>query len=172
MTVFDLIVLALIGASVVAGALRGLVRALLTGVGLVVGLVLAARGYDGAGVMLLTLGLIDSIGAAQAAGFLLITGLGLVAGFAAGRWVRGSLRRARLEWFDRALGAGFGLIRGFAVCSVLYLALTAFPVRLSSVEQARLSPILAEGARLISSLTSADVRSRFLEEYKGSAPDK
>ena len=45
MTIFDFVVLALIAASVVAGALRGLVRAAITGLALILGIIIAARGY-------------------------------------------------------------------------------------------------------------------------------
>jgi membrane protein required for colicin V production len=167
MTVFDFIVLALVGASVVAGALRGLVRGLLTGVALLAGLFIAAQGYEAAGAALRGLGLVDGAAAANACGFLVIVGGMLLFGFIAGRWVAGGLRRARLEWMDRALGASFGLLRGLAVCSILYLALTAFPVRLEAVDRARTAPLLAEGARLLAVFTSTDLRTRFLDEHRG-----
>src|SRR5690349_9818071 len=124
MTVFDLFVLAIVGASVAAGALRGFVRALIASFGLLVGVVLAAR----AGELLRGFGLVKSTEAAHAGGFLLVVGVVLVAGFAAGHFARSGLKRAKLGWLDRALGATFGLARGVAVCSVVYLALTAFPV--------------------------------------------
>lgn len=165
MTAFDLIVLALCGASVVAGALRGLVRALLTGIALIAGLVIAARGYESAGAFLRALGLVESNEAAHAAGFLTLTALIFGLGFLAGHILNRRLRRTRLAWFDRALGAGFGLLRGFFVSSALFLALTAFPVRLSSVEGARTAPLLAEGAKLLASFTSYEVRSSFLKQY-------
>ena len=166
MTFFDFFVLAFVGASIAAGALRGLVRAVLTGAALVVGLLLAARGYEMAGALLRGVGLVESEGAAQAGGFLLIVGLLLAAGFAAGVLVRGGLRRARLGWFDRLLGGAFGLLRGLAVCSAVYLALTAFPVPVSSVAEARTATVLAEGARLLAACTSADVRAKFYEGYR------
>lgn len=166
MTFFDFIVLALVGASVVAGALRGLVRGLLTGVALLAGLLLAAQGYEMAGAVLSATGLMEAGAAANAGGFLLIVGGMLLAGFIAGRSLAGGLRRARLGWLDRALGASFGLIRGLAVCSILYLALTAFPVRLDAVEQARTAPILAAGARVLATFTSRDVRTRFFNEHR------
>jgi membrane protein required for colicin V production len=165
MTFFDLFVLAIVGASVVAGGLRGFVRALIATVGLFVGIVVATRTYEPAGALLKSFGLVESVAAAHAGGFLLVTGLVLIAGFALGEFARAGLRHARLEWFDRALGAGFGFVRGMAVCSVIYLALTAFPVRIESVEQARTAPALAEGARLLALCTSEDVRARFLAEY-------
>ncbi len=166
MTVFDLFVLAIVGASVAAGALRGFVRALSASFGLLVGVVVAARAYEPAGALLRGLKLVQSTEAANAGGFLLVVGLVLVAGFAVGHYARSGLKRARMGWLDRALGASFGLARGVAVCSVVYLALTAFPVRIESVAEARTGPALAEGARLLSFCASEDVRAQFLAEYR------
>lgn len=165
MTVFDLFVLAIVGASVVAGALRGFARALVATFGLFLGLFVAARAYEPAGALLRGLGVVKSSEAAHAGGFLLVAGLVMLAGFIAGEFVKSGLRRARLGWLDAALGAAFGLVRGVSVCSVVYLALTAFPVRIESVAQARTGPALAEGARLLALCTSPNVRARFLAEY-------
>src|ERR1044072_9090373 len=164
MTVFDLFVLAIVGASVAAGALRGVVRALIASFGLLVGVVLAARAYGPAGEWLRGSGLVKSTEAAHAGGFLLVVGVVLVAGFAVGHFARAGLKRAKLGWLDRALGPASGLARGVVVCSVVYLALPVFPVRLESVAEARTGPALAEGARLLSFCTSEDVRAPFLAE--------
>jgi membrane protein required for colicin V production len=166
MTFFDLIVLALVGASLLAGALRGFVRALIATLAMFVGVVVAARGYETAGSILRASNVVESNAAANAWGFLLIAGFALALGFAAGQLLKGSLRRAKLEWMDRVIGAAFGFVRGMAVCCVIYLALTAFPVRLETVAEARTAPALAEGAKLISWLTSADMRARFEVEYR------
>ncbi|MDT4955957.1 MAG: rane protein required for colicin production [Acidobacteriota bacterium] len=165
MTFFDFIVLALIASSVVSGAMRGIVKALLTGAALIIGLLIAAHGYEAVGSIVRGLKLVESKEAANAVGFLLIMTVALVGGFLAGRLVTGGLRHVRLEWFDRVLGGAFGLLRGLAVCSALYLALTAFPVRLSSVTEARTAPILAQGARMLGVFTSQEVRTRFYESY-------
>jgi membrane protein required for colicin V production len=167
MTIFDFIVFALIGASVVAGASRGLVKALITCVALIVGLLLAAQGYEAAGALVRGVGLVESKAAANAGGFLLIMALALIAGVLAGRVVKGGLRRVRLEWFDRVLGGAFGLLRGLAVCSVMYLALTAFPVRIEALEKAETAPLLTEGARWLALFTSSDLRQRLYEQYTG-----
>lgn len=166
MTFFDLFVLAIVGASVAAGALRGFVRALIASIGLAVGFFVASHTYEQAGAFLRGLGAFESVEAAHAAGFLLLVGVVLAVGFILGESVRAGLKRAKLQWFDRALGAGFGLVRGVAVCSVVYLALTAFPVRLEAVERARTGPALAEGARLLSFCTSGELRARFLAQYR------
>ncbi len=162
MTIFDFIVLALVGSSLVAGALRGLVRALIATGAFCGGLVVAARGYDAAGALLRGIGLVDSLAVARASGFLLIVGVALALGFAAGQLARGRLKRARLAWLDRTLGAAFGLARGLAVCAAMYLALTAFPVRLRAVTEARTAPVLAASAAALSYLTSSELRARFL----------
>ena len=165
MTFFDFLVLALIASSIVSGAMRGIVRALLTGAALIIGLIIAAQGYEAVGDVLRSLKVVESSEAANAGGFLLIMIIALVGGFFAGRLVKGGLQHVRLEWFDRVLGGAFGLLRGWAVCSILYLALTAFPVSLSSVEEARTAPILAQGAKLLGVFTSQEVRARFYEGY-------
>ena len=166
MTFFDLFVLAIVGASVAAGALRGFVRALIASVGLLVGFLVASHTYEPAGAFLRGLGFIESVEAGYAVGFLLMVGVVLALGFVLGESARAGLKRAKLQWFDRALGAGFGLLRGMAVCSVVYLALTAFPVRLEAVERSRTGPALAEGARLLALCTSDEVRARFLAQYQ------
>ena len=112
MTFFDFVVIVLVGASVVAGALRGLVRAALVGAALIIGVIVAAQIYKPVGCFMRGVELVGSVEAANAAGFLLVVGVALIAGFAAGRLVRGGLRRARLEWFDHLLGGVFGFVRG------------------------------------------------------------
>ena len=166
MTFFDLFVLAIVGASVAAGALRGFVRALVASIGLAVGFLVASHTYAPAGAFLRGLGLVESIEGGYAAGFLLMVFVLLAAGFVLGESLRAGLKRAKLQWFDRALGAGFGLVRGVAVCSVVYLALTAFPVKIEAVAHARTGPALAEGARLLALCTSTEVRARFLTQYQ------
>ena len=165
MTFFDFLVLALIASSVVAGAMRGIMSALLTGAALVIGLLIAAQGYEAVGAVLRGLKIVETGAAANACGFLLIMAVALLCGFLAGRLVKGGLRHVRLEWFDRVLGGAFGLVRGWAVCSILYLALTAFPVSLSSVEEAQSAPVLAQGAKLLGVFTSQEVRTKFYESY-------
>jgi len=109
--------------------------------------------------------IVESREAANAGGFLLIMAIALVGGFLVGRLISGGLRRVRLKWFDRVLGGAFGLLRGWAVCSILYLALTAFPVKITSVTEARTAPILAQGAKMLGIFTSQEMRARFYESY-------
>ncbi|HEX8890201.1 MAG TPA: CvpA family protein [Pyrinomonadaceae bacterium] len=165
MTFFDFLVLALVASSVISGALRGIVRALVTGAALIIGLLIAARGYGVVSAIIRGIGLVQSKETANAFGFLFIVLASFAAGFFAGQLISKGLRRLHLEWLDRLLGGAFGLLRGWAVCSVLYLALTAFPVHLSSVTGAQTAPLLAAGAKMLGVFTSPEVRTRFYKSY-------
>ena len=81
-------------------------------------------------------------------------------------WLRSRLRRARLGWVDHLMGAGFGLLRGWLICSVVYLALTAFPLRPVAVERAMFGPVLLEGTHVVAYLASQDLRRRFSSGYE------
>jgi len=67
---------------------------------------------------------------------------------------------------DHLLGAVFGFLRGWLICSVIYLALTAFPGKPEAVERAAFGPALLEGTRVVAYLTSSELRERFLNGYE------
>ena len=57
-------------------------------------------------------------------------------------------------------------MRGWLVCSVIYLALTAFPFKPEAVERAMFGPVLLEGTRAVAYLTSSELRERFWTGYE------
>lgn len=163
MTVLDYFVLIVVAASIILGASRGILKGIISIISTIAGLIAAAHLYEYASVVFG--GVTTTSRAANLLGFVAVFLLVLIAGGLASRWLRGKLRRARLRWLDRALGAGAGLVRGWLVCSVIYLGLTAFPVRLEAVERATLAPALLEGTKLVSYLASPEMRERFLNGY-------
>ena len=163
MTVLDYFVVIVVVASVILGASRGIIKGILSLTSALAGLVIAAQVYPLAAHLFAPF--TGSARAANLFGFVSVFLLVLVAGALLARWLRGGIKRARLDWLDHLLGAGFGLVRGWLVCSVVYLALTAFPIRLEAVERATFAPALLEGTRVIAYLTSRDVRQRFLDGY-------
>ena len=163
MTVLDYFVLLVVAASVASGATKGIIRVIVSVAFTVAGLVVAAHTYTYAASLLrifVAARLADLLG--FAAVFLLV----LVAGSLASRWLRGGLKRARLGWIDHGLGAAFGVLRGWLICSVIYLALTAFPLKPEAVERATFGPALLEGTRVIAYLTSRELRGRFFSGYE------
>ena len=163
MTLLDYFVLVVVIPSVVWGAMRGIVRGLLSVAATIAGVIIAAQLYGLAAHVFALF--TESARLANLLGFVTVFSLVLVAGALLARWLRGGLRRAHLGWLDTVLGAAFGLLRGWLICSVIYLALTAFPVKLEAVERASFAPALLEGTRVIAYLTSRDLRQRFLDGY-------
>jgi membrane protein required for colicin V production len=163
MTVLDYFVAIVVIVSVIFGVSRGIIKGILSLLSAVAGLVVAAQAYPLAARVFAPF--TESARAANLLGFVSIFLLVLVAGSLLARWLRGGIKRARLDWLDHLLGGAFGLLRGWLVCSVIYLALTAFPVKLEAVERATFAPALLEGTRVITYLTSRHVRQRFFDGY-------
>jgi membrane protein required for colicin V production len=163
MTVLDYFVLIVVVASIALGATRGIIKGIISVSSAVAGLVLAAQLYPYAASLLS--GFVSTSRAASLLGFVAVFLTVLVAGSLLARWMRGGIKRARLDWVDHILGAAFGLVRGWLICSVIYLALTAFPVKIEAVERAAFAPALLEGTRVIAYITSPELRERFLSGY-------
>ncbi|RMG53962.1 MAG: CvpA family protein [Acidobacteria bacterium] len=163
MTALDYVVIGVTGLSTLYGLARGLVRSVVALLVAVAGLLLAASGYPQ--VVPLIRPWVASTAMARLLAFLLIFALVIVGGMMLSRALRRALERADLSWIDHLAGGAFGFIRGWFICSVLYLGLTAFPISSSAVGGARLAPYLVKGADLLTHALSNELRGRFLEGY-------
>jgi membrane protein required for colicin V production len=56
-------------------------------------------------------------------------------------------------------------MRGWIIGSVLFLILTAFPVQIEKVKEARLAPYLLVGARVLVTVTPSSLKAKFLDGY-------
>jgi membrane protein required for colicin V production len=162
-TVLDYIVVTVTALSAIIGWRRGALRGTFAIGAALVGLVLASNFYAAAGVVLS--GLTTTRRAADLLGFAVIFLLTLAAGALAAYRLRKALKRAKLSWLDRGAGAALGLLRAWLVCSALYMALTAFPIRIEAVERSAAAPVLVEGTRALAYLGSEEFRERFREGY-------
>ncbi|HJZ69202.1 MAG TPA: CvpA family protein [Blastocatellia bacterium] len=163
MTFLDYFVLLVVLVSVASGATKGIIRAIVSVAFAVAGVILAALSYTYAAALLRVF---VAAWLADLLGFVLVFTVVLVAGAVLSWRLRRGLKRARLGWIDHGLGAVFGFVRGWLICSVIYFALTAFPVRPEAVERAAFGPALLEGTRVIAFLTSREVRERFFNGYE------
>jgi len=163
MTVLDYLVLLVVVASVVSGATKGIIRVAVSVAFTVAGLVLAAYCY---GYAASVLRLVVAAWLANLLGFVTVFILVFAGGSVLSWKLRGILKRAHVGWVDHLLGAVFGLIRGWLICSVVYLALTAFPVKPAAVEEAIFGPALLEGTQVVAYLTSAELRQQFFDGYE------
>jgi len=151
-TAFDALVLFVIGFSTLRGLARGFARSVITTVAAIGGFFLASSSYRAALPLLRPL--VESETMAHLLAFLSTYALVLLIGFMLARTLHSGLRRAHLSWLDHGMGGLFGMLRGWALCSVVYLALSVFPWRLDLLRESRTSPYLARGATLISRLAS------------------
>jgi membrane protein required for colicin V production len=71
------------------------------------------------------------------------------------------LDKAGLRWFDRLLGASFGLVRGLLVCMILVMVLAVFPVGPEPLPNSRLAPYVVQGTRVLVMAAPEELRARF-----------
>jgi len=73
---------------------------------------------------------------------------------------------AKVQWFDRLLGAAFGFIRGWILGSVVFLVLTSFDLQSERIRGSQLAPYYLPGARIIALATPHDLKTRFMDGYR------
>ncbi len=143
---------------------KGLVRELISLVALIGGFVLAVLYYPVPAHWFSEFTRNESV--ANLIGFLIIflgcILVGAVGAFLVNRFVK----MASLEWVDRLLGAVFGFLRGWAVASIIILALIAFPIRENLIARSYLAPYLLAGARIAAVAVPQDMKNKFNDEYK------
>jgi membrane protein required for colicin V production len=143
---------------------KGLVREIISLVALIGGFILAVFYYPVVGGKLVEFTRTDSL--ANFIGFLIIFAgcilIGVIAAFLVNRFIKA----ASLKWVDRLLGGVFGLLRGWAIASILVVALVAFPIREGMIAQSALAPYLLAGARAAILLVPQTLKDKFNEQYK------
>lgn len=105
--------------------------------------------------------------AANLVGFLLVFAAIMVLGSIVTYVVGLIFRWTGLTFFDRLLGAVFGLVRGVVIGVVIILAMVAFAPVLPSraLVESRLAPYVVESARTLAGLTPEPVREAFARNY-------
>jgi membrane protein required for colicin V production len=163
-TFLDFLFAIIILVSTICALRKGLVREIASLVALMGGFILAVLYYRVPAAWVAEFTRTEAI--ADLLGFLLIfVGcilIGIIAAFLINRFVKA----ASLKWIDRILGAIFGLMRGWAISSILVLALVAFPVRENLMARSFLAPFLLAGARIAVLLVPQNLKDKFNEQYK------
>ena len=158
MTALDWGLLAIIVLSALMAAAEGFFFEIFFLAGSVVGYLLAAWEYGRIAPWFLQF--VSAPWMANTAGFLTIFfGVILLAGMA-GRVSRWIFRQAGLQWFDRALGAAFGLVRGIVIAVVLVMSLVAFSPGVDLVAQSRLGHYFLVFGYGVSWLAPSELRGR------------
>lgn len=145
MTAFDWIVVAVVALSVLLGILRGIVKEVISLAAWIVGLVAAILFAGPLGGTLPDL--FGMPHARYVVAFLAILVATLVLGALAAWLLRSGVRAVGLGLLDRALGAGFGVARGFVIVLAFMLIVGATGLAQRDWWQnSLLAPWLVEGA--------------------------
>jgi membrane protein required for colicin V production len=157
--VFTIIILV----STICALRKGLVREIVSLVALIGGFILAVWGYRIPAAWMADFARTEAV--ADLLGFLLIfVGciiIGMIVAFIINRFVKA----ASIKWIDRVLGGTFGFLRGWAISSILVLALLAFPIRENIMARSFLAPFLLAGARAAVLLVPQSLKDKFNEQY-------
>ena len=159
MTGADWIIIGTIFLSVLLAVSQGFFYEIFSLAGVIVGYLLAVWEY--ARIAKWFLPYTTAGWVAEIAGFFIVF---LVVVFTAGligRVARWMMREAGLRWFDRLLGAGFGLARGVLIVTIVVLALASFTPGSRFLANSRLGPYFLVIARGASWVAPSGVRARF-----------
>jgi len=172
MNPLDWLLAALLLYSIVRAAFRGFIRESFALAGLILGFLLACWTY-------LTLanhlaGLISSPQLAQFAAFLLVLIATMLAATLVGHLLKKTASAIGLGFFDRLLGALFGLFKGCILGVALLLAFTAFLPTAPWIINSFLAPYFLRAAHAVSFVMPSDLKSRLREgaqHIKHTTPD-
>jgi membrane protein required for colicin V production len=160
----DWLVLIILLTSVILSAVKGFVRELLGIASLVAAFFAGVSFYRTASIPLKEVVLSENI--ALFLGFVIVF-LGTLLVGALVIWALQKLIKfARVQWFDRLLGATFGFVRGWILGSIVFLALTSFSLQTQRVKSSQLAPYYLPGARIIALAAPSDLKSRFMDGYR------
>jgi membrane protein required for colicin V production len=164
LNLLDWIVLLILVVSVVLSLFKGFVRELLTLASLVLAILLGVSFYRYASGPFKEIVKTENI--ALFLGFVIVF-LGTMLAGAIVIWVAQKLIKfAKIQWFDRLLGAGFGFVRGWILGAIVFLVLTSFDLQAERVKNSRLAPYFMPGARVIALAAPQDLKTRFWDGYR------
>ncbi len=159
MSAADWAAVAILFFSVLTAAAQGFFYEVFSLAGGVLGYLLAAWGFGTAAAWYRPY--VSSPWVADISGFLTIF-LGMVLlGGVVGRMVRWAVTGVGLRWFDRLLGAAFGLLRGVLVVTVIALGFAVFAPQSRVLAESQIAPYLLVLGQGASWLAPSQVRRQF-----------
>jgi len=162
-TFVDWLILIIVLASVVFAALKGFTRELIGMGSMVLAFILASWFYTAAAQPFKDVVKTENV--ALFLGFSIVFLGTLIAGALIAWLVSTFVKLARLQWFDRCLGALFGLVRGWMLCGIVLVGLTAFNIQSVSVMNSVLAPYFLPASRMVALVTPSDFKDRFRSGY-------
>lgn len=159
----DFLFILIILVSVVFALLKGLAREIISLAALIGGFILAVFFYHIPAGLFREFSKTEAI--ANLLGFVIIFLGCILIGAVAAFLVNRLIKAASLKWADRLLGGIFGLLRGWAIASILVVALIAFPIRDDFLARSAMAPFLLAGARVAIYCVPQSLKDQFNEQY-------
>jgi membrane protein required for colicin V production len=161
MNAADWLIVGALCASVVIAVSQGFFYEVISLAGTIVGYLLASWQYRRVAEWLAPY--VKNAWVGEIAGFLIIfIAVVILAGLIA-RLVRWAMKEAGLSWFDRVLGAGFGVLRGGLMIAVVSLVMTSFAPSSRLLEGSQLAPYFLVVGRAAIWLAPSELRARFYQ---------
>jgi membrane protein required for colicin V production len=163
LTFVDWLILIIVLASVLFAALKGFTRELIGMGSMVLAFMLASWFYTAAAEPFKDVVKTENL--ALFLGFSIVFLGTLIAGILVAWLVSTFIKLAKLQWFDRCLGALFGLVRGWMLGGIVLVGLTAFNIQAVSVKNSVLAPYFLPASRMIALVTPSEFKDRFQSGY-------
>jgi membrane protein required for colicin V production len=165
----DYILIAILLLSAILSARKGFSREIIGLAAALFALVLGMWFYGTAGSFVIPY--VSSERVANLIGFLLVVLLVLLCGGIFGWIVNRFLHTIGLSFFDRLLGAAFGLARGLLIAIALITAFMAFGPQIdsaavsSAVVHSRIVPYVLDASHLVVAIAPMELKSNFRKQY-------
>jgi membrane protein required for colicin V production len=165
----DYVLLAILLCSVLLSARKGFSREIVGLAAAATALVLGMWFYGLAGSFLMPY--VSSQRVANLIGFLLVVFAVMMLGGIVGWIINRFLRTIGLSFFDRLLGAAFGLVRGMLVAIALLTAYLSFGPEVdsrtvsASVLHSRIAPYVLDASHLVVAIAPMELKSSFAKQY-------
>lgn len=162
LSALDWVCIAVVVFSVVQALSAGFFREFFSMAGAIAGFLLAAWEYHVVAAWYSHL--MHSPWPAEIVAFFSIFVVVALLGSALGSFAAWALKKVGLRWFDRILGAGFGIVRGVLVSVVIVSGLAAFAPQYG-LQNSRFAPVLLAAGRGVIWAAPADFRQRFWDGW-------
>jgi membrane protein required for colicin V production len=172
MNLFDWFLVAILAYSTIMAFVRGIIIELFSIGGLIVGILIASWNYNHVAKILERL--ITTPATAQIIAFLLIVIGVMVLSTLLGKTLNRTAHAIGLGFFDRLLGAVFGLARGCLFGVAILMAIAAFRPHSAWVENSRLTPYFLAGVHAVSFVVPYGLQQQIMNgamQLKHIAPD-
>jgi membrane protein required for colicin V production len=165
MNLLDIIILIIVGFCLVRGIFRGVIQEISSIIGVLAGFY-AAYTYYPRLAPVLKHAIPDAAHLKIFAFLILFCGVFIVISLI-GLLIKKLMKIVFMGWIDRILGAGFGLLKGALIVSVLLLALTTFlPGQSRVIKHSVLAPHIMKIPETISRVTPKSMRKEFESNIK------